>query len=74
MYACTYKYIELMSLFTNLRYVGQFTAVTQRTDMNQEALGHPCVHPRAAAAVVATAEKDVGYARAGGSAGPERSA
>lgn len=29
---------------------------------------------RAAAAVVATAEKDVGYARAGGSAGPERSA
>lgn len=47
MYACTYKYIELMSLFTNLRYVGQFTAVTQRTDMNQEALGHPCVHPHA---------------------------
>lgn len=36
-----------MSLFTNLRYVGQFTAVTQRTDMNQEALGHPCVHPHA---------------------------
>lgn len=29
---------------------------------------------RAAAAVVATAEEDVGYARAGGSAGPERAA
>lgn len=29
---------------------------------------------RAAAAVVATAEENVGYARAGGSAGPERAA
>lgn len=29
---------------------------------------------RAAAAVVETAEEDVGYARAGGSAGPERAA
>lgn len=47
MYVCTYKYIELMSLFTNLRYVGQLTALTQRTTMNQEALGHPCVHPHA---------------------------
>lgn len=45
MYVCTYKYIELMSLFTNLRYIGQFTAVTQRTNINQETLGHPCVHP-----------------------------